>query len=107
MQAEELDVAPDPELSLGERLAVTRRRAGYDQMQMAELLGVSRPLISKWERGKSVPDVQQAARWADITRTSFGWLCGISPRSRCFSLVPGLAGQMELPLGVARQLAAV
>lgn len=86
IRAEEL-VLSDPELSLGERFALARRRAGYDQQQMADALGVSRPLVSKWERGKSVPDVNQAAKWAEVTDHSFGWLSGVPLRSRCFSVI--------------------
>lgn len=93
----------EPELALGERLALARRRAGRDQAQMADALGVSRPLISKWERGKSLPDVMQAAKWAELTGTSFGWLAGVSTRSRCFPWLTSPAaqdGQMTLALGI-------
>ena len=36
----------------GERIACLRRNAGLTQGQLAQRLGVSREVISKWEHGK-------------------------------------------------------
>lgn len=69
-------VAHELLFSLGDRLAKSRRKRGYEQKDMAEMIGVSRPLISKWERNKSVPDVLQARQWAEITGVSLLALVG-------------------------------
>ena len=36
-------------MTLGEKLAMYRKQNNYTQEQLAELLGVSRQAVSKWE----------------------------------------------------------
>lgn len=94
----------DPVLTLGERLAKARKDARLDQQQIAEQLGVSRPTVSHWERNRSEPNVTHAARWAEITGVSFGWLAGVAIRSRCssaFALVTN-AGYVQTTLAFDR-----
>ena len=40
----------------GERIAELRSSAGLSQQQLADMLYVSRDLVSKWETGKRLPD---------------------------------------------------
>lgn len=40
-------------MDIAERLQELRKKAGYSQEQVAELLGISRQAISKWESGVS------------------------------------------------------
>lgn len=75
----------DPAFTMGNRIAKRRKDLGIDQAQLASAVGVSRPLISKWERDISVPDVRQAVRLSEELECSFGWLCGVDARSRCSS----------------------
>ena len=42
-------------MTLGERIAYYRKKAGYSQEGLAERLGVSRQAISKWETGAADP----------------------------------------------------
>ena len=42
-------------MEIAERLQKLRRKAGYSQEQTAELLGISRQAVSKWEKGLSEP----------------------------------------------------
>ena len=53
--------------TLGDALARARKRAGLDQEAVAEAVGVSRPLVSRWENSKSVPDVLQFRAIAEVT----------------------------------------
>lgn len=46
----------------GRELHMARRDAGVGQQELADHLGVSRPLISKWERNKSEPTITQWRR---------------------------------------------
>ena len=46
-------------MTLGERIAYYRKKAGYSQEGLAERLGVSRQAISKWECGDSTPDLDK------------------------------------------------
>ena len=41
-------------MTLGERIALARKRAGLSQEQLGEKLGVSRQAVSKWEAGDSL-----------------------------------------------------
>jgi transcriptional regulator with XRE-family HTH domain len=79
------EVGHDPAFTMGNRIAKRRKDLGLDQAELAALVGVSRPLVSKWERDISVPDVVQAVRLAQVLECSFGWLCGVDARSRCSS----------------------
>ena len=38
-------------MSIAERFQELRKQAGYSQEQVAEMLGISRQAISKWESG--------------------------------------------------------
>ena len=64
------------ELTYGERLALSRRRAGLTQTSMARRLHVSRQVVSKWEKGTGRPDdvIETTKEWARITDYSAAWL---------------------------------
>ena len=49
-----------------ERLAQLRREHDYTQEQLAELIGVSRQTISKWETGKGIPDIVNLEELANV-----------------------------------------
>lgn len=64
-------------LTLSECIRIARRRAELDQDQLAARVGVSRQLVSKWERGKSIPDIVQTARLAHATQTPVAWFTDV------------------------------
>ncbi|MBQ3127375.1 MAG: helix-turn-helix transcriptional regulator, partial [Clostridia bacterium] len=43
-------------MKLNEKITLCRRRAGLSQESLAELVGVSRQAVSKWECGDAVPE---------------------------------------------------
>ena len=45
-------------MSVGERIAVLRKRHGMTQEQLADQLGATRQAVSKWESGKTNPDIE-------------------------------------------------
>lgn len=53
-------------MTLGERIAYYRKKAGYSQEGLAERLGVSRQAISKWETGSNMPDIGMLVVLADF-----------------------------------------
>lgn len=63
------------DLSIGERIHVSRLRKRLGQGELAGLLGVSRPLVSKWERGASVPDLSQKLRLARLLDSPLDVFC--------------------------------
>ena len=48
-------------MDLGERIASARAEAGVTQQELAEMLFVSRELVSKWELGQRRPDESRRA----------------------------------------------
>lgn len=45
-------------LEVANRLVELRKKKGYSQEELAELLGISRQAVSKWETGESLPDTE-------------------------------------------------
>lgn len=45
------------EMKIGVKLTELRRRKGLTQNQLAEMLGISAPAVSKWENDSSYPDI--------------------------------------------------
>jgi transcriptional regulator with XRE-family HTH domain len=58
------------ELTLGERLRLTREHADLDQAQLGDLLGVSRQTVSNYERGIRKPKEATLLAWSIHTKTS-------------------------------------
>ncbi|RFT79734.1 XRE family transcriptional regulator, partial [Adlercreutzia equolifaciens] len=44
-------------MDLGTRISELRREKGMTQEQLAKLVGISAPAVSKWETGSSCPDI--------------------------------------------------
>lgn len=47
-------------MDIGQRIMELRKRRGMTQEQLAEILGTTRQAVSKWESGKSTPDLDYA-----------------------------------------------
>lgn len=47
-------------------LKLFHKQNGFTQEQVAEKLGVSRQAVAKWERGESVPDIENVIALADM-----------------------------------------
>ena len=45
------------EMKIGAKLTELRRKKGLTQNQLAEMLGISAPAVSKWENNSSYPDI--------------------------------------------------
>ena len=51
---------------LADKIAEERKRNGWSQEELAEMLGVSRQAVSKWESAGSVPDLQRVIQLAEL-----------------------------------------
>lgn len=60
-------------LTLSERIHMARRRSGLRQDEIAARCGVSRQLVSKWERGDSIPDLIETLKLADVMGIPLDW----------------------------------
>ena len=66
-------------LETANRLVELRKRRGLSQEELAEALGISRQAISKWERGESGPDVDNAILLGRLYGVSLDELFGVKP----------------------------
>lgn len=78
-----LETAPN---SFSERLCLARKQKGVSQQTVADSLGVSRNLISNYERGVRQPDFQMLCALARYYETTTDFLLGMtdeySPRKK-------------------------
>ena len=51
---------------LKENLRILRNLNGYSQEQIAEKIEISRQAYAKWENGQTTPDLEKAARLAEV-----------------------------------------
>lgn len=57
-------------MSLGERIKEQRKSCGMSQEKVAELVGVSRQAVTKWETGQSAPSTENLFKLAEIFGTT-------------------------------------
>lgn len=53
-------------MELGERIKQARQKAHLSQEKVAEIIGVSRQAVTKWESGQSAPNTENLFRLAEI-----------------------------------------
>ena len=63
-------------MSMGETIRQLRKERGLTQEQLAEVMGVSIPAISKWETGQSAPELNAVVALADFFCVSVDCLVG-------------------------------
>ncbi len=61
-------------MTLGEKLKVARKNVGLTQEQMAEKLMISRPVITKWESDKGIPDIENLKAISKLLEVSLDYL---------------------------------
>ncbi len=57
-------------MTLGEKIKACRQQAGMSQEKVAELLGISRQAVTKWETNKSAPSTDNLFKLAEIFGTT-------------------------------------
>ena len=61
-------------MSIGERIAHLRKERNLSQGQLAELLGITRQAVSKWENDIAIPDALKMIHLADLLDTDIEYL---------------------------------
>ena len=61
-------------LLIGARIQEYRKKAGMNQEEFAERLGVSRQAVSKWERDKAYPDLDRLVCICELLDVQVGEL---------------------------------
>lgn len=57
-------------MNISEHLKILREKSGYSQEDLAQKLNISRQSISKWELGKSTPDINYFIKLSEIYNLS-------------------------------------
>ena len=65
-------------MSVGARLAQARRAQNLTQEQLAEILGVTRQAVSRWESDSAYPETDKIIRMAGLFGVSCDYLMGVS-----------------------------
>ena len=61
-------------MSLGNNIKILRKEKGITQEQLADMLGVSRQAVSKWELGNGYPETDKLLVLAKELGTSLDYL---------------------------------
>lgn len=61
-------------MTLGDKLSKLRKENNYTQEQLAEILGVSRQAISKWESDVTYPETNKLIRMSELFDCSLDYL---------------------------------
>ena len=69
-------------MTTGEKISKLRRDNNYTQEQLAELLGVSRQAISKWESSLAYPETDKLIRLGELFDCSLDYLLKDSVEDR-------------------------
>lgn len=80
---------------LGENIRRIRKTRGLTQEELAIRLNVVRQTVSKWEKGRSVPDAELLQKLADVLEVDITYFLGSSSASA------------EPAAGIAEQLARI
>ena len=62
------------QMILADKIINERKKNGWSQEELAELLDVSRQSVSKWEGAQSVPDLQKILKMAEVFGVSTDYL---------------------------------
>lgn len=63
-------------MSFGSRLLETRKKRGFSQAELADLLNTKAPVIGRYEREEATPSVEVALKLAKILGVSLDYLTG-------------------------------
>ncbi len=63
-------------MTLGEKIQQLRKASGFSQEQLAEMVGVSRQAISKWETDQSAPEIEKVLLLSKVFSVSTDELLG-------------------------------
>ncbi len=61
-------------MSIGDKIVEARKANNMTQEQLAELMGVTRQSISRWEQNQAYPEIEKILRLSDILNVSCDYL---------------------------------
>ena len=72
-------------MQLGEKIKQLRKERGYSQEKLAELLGVSRQAVTKWENDTGIPDIENLITLSKVFEISVDELLSLKNPSQNIS----------------------
>ena len=87
-------------MTLPNELQHYRKLNKYSQERLAELLGVSRQAVTKWENGKSAPSTENLIKLAAIYKISLDDLINDRPELSNVELKPKRKSKLKLIIGI-------
>lgn len=85
--------------TLGDRISILRKKVGWSQRRLGELLDISHASVQNWEKGSSVPNSLELAKIADLFNVSTDFLLGRDKDMSyhgCKAYIPTEVDQMKL-----------
>lgn len=83
-------------MTFGRRLQQVRKAAGLSQEQLAELVGMSRQAVSKWETDQAAPDIDKLALLCGVLGVSADELLGRAAPAPAQTQEAGLEGCVRM-----------
>lgn len=94
-------------MDISERLQELRKKEGYSQEQVAEMLGLSRQAVSKWESGQGKPEIDNIIKLTEIYRVSADYiLSGTEKVSQPAPKKKELSHEYKVAIGIIAIIAA-
>ncbi|HCC35217.1 MAG TPA: transcriptional regulator [Ruminococcaceae bacterium] len=96
--------------NIEERIQELRKNKGLSQEQLAELLGVSRQAVSKWESGQSLPEIEKLIAMSGLFGVTVDYILkgeGESPSVTKFGQNNKLVSQVLMAVAAMMFLIAV
>lgn len=78
-------------MKTGEKIALLRKRKELTQEQMAEILGVSRQSVSRWEMNMAFPEVEKLFRLSRLLECSIDFLLNESEEEVSMKPIPSVS----------------
>lgn len=79
-------------MKTGEKIAFLRKRKELTQEQMAEILGVSRQSVSRWEMNMAFPEIEKLIRLSRLLECSIDFLLNENDEEEvCMKSIPSVS----------------
>ena len=80
---------------VGKRIKLARELAGLTQEKLAEIIGVSRTAVVRWERGETDPTIDHLIEMTKALRVSADFLLGTGDTDQVMSKLMEMASTLS------------
>lgn len=86
-------------MNINEKIYQLRKAKGYSQEELADLLGVTRQAVSKWELGTSTPELESVVELAKLFQVTTDYLLTDAPQSQPTQETPAWLNRLPGSIG--------